>query len=169
VKETLQLTQEARPPYLLSASFHHGQIEQIVAIVLSFGLECRVLDGRKMNDADSLFTEFAAALSFPDYFGRNWEALDECLADLSWVPAMGYVLLITDSSEVLVGSSREWEILVDTLVRVAEEWAEPVDLGEPWDRPKVPFHTIFHDRPENEMALKNRLSKFKSQMADLRL
>lgn len=169
MKETLQVTQEARPPYLLNASIHRGEIEQIVAIVLSFGLECRVLDGRKMNTADSLFTEFAAALSFPGYFGRNWEALDECLADLSWLPAKGYVLLITDSSEVLAGSSREWEILVDTLIRVAEEWAEPVVLGEPWDRPKIPFHTLFQTRPENVMALKKRLTRFESQVADLLL
>ena len=33
------------------------------------------------------------ALRFPDYFGSNWDALDECICDLSWLPA-GRVALI---------------------------------------------------------------------------
>jgi hypothetical protein len=31
-------------------------------------------------------------LKFPDYFGWNWDALDECLRDLSWLPP-GRVIL----------------------------------------------------------------------------
>jgi Barstar (barnase inhibitor) len=34
----------------------------------------------------------AAALQFPASFGRNWDALADCLEDLSWQPAQGIVV-----------------------------------------------------------------------------
>jgi RNAse (barnase) inhibitor barstar len=33
-----------------------------------------------------LLDEFARALRFPDWVGRNWDALADALGDLSWLP-----------------------------------------------------------------------------------
>ena len=40
----------------------------------------------------TLLVSIATQLQFPDYFGENWDAFDECLRDLSWLPA-GQVIL----------------------------------------------------------------------------
>ena len=40
------------------------------------------VDGRNCETKSSLFSEFAGRLNFPDYFGRNWDAFDECMQDL---------------------------------------------------------------------------------------
>ena len=61
----------------------------------------RVLRGSKARTADRLFDEFAAALQFPHYFGENWNALDECLNDLEWLPGDSYTLFFTHSRHVL--------------------------------------------------------------------
>src|SRR6266478_2963181 len=62
---------------------------------------CRVIRGRKARTRQGLFDEFAAALQFPCYFGENWDAFDECLSDLEWLPADGYLLLVTQSAHLL--------------------------------------------------------------------
>jgi hypothetical protein len=38
-----------------------------------------------VDDKQSLLQLIATMLRFPAYFGYNWDALDECLADLSWI------------------------------------------------------------------------------------
>jgi hypothetical protein len=35
--------------------------------------------------ADELYDVLSEALHLPNYFGRNWNALDEVLGDLSWL------------------------------------------------------------------------------------
>jgi RNAse (barnase) inhibitor barstar len=44
----------------------------------------------------ALFDELAQRLRFPDYFGANWDALWECIRDLSWLPAGPVVLKHSD-------------------------------------------------------------------------
>lgn len=43
-------------------------------------------------DKMSLLGLIAKQLSFPDHFGMNWDALEECMRDLSWLP-LGNVIL----------------------------------------------------------------------------
>jgi RNAse (barnase) inhibitor barstar len=51
-------------------------------------------------DKAGTLSAFAAALSFPDYFGHNLDALYDCLTDLSWLPP-GEHVLIWPGSEAL--------------------------------------------------------------------
>ena len=48
-------------------------------------LTVRTVRGRKIRTVGRLFDEMAAALQFPYYFGENWPAFDECLADIDWL------------------------------------------------------------------------------------
>src|SRR5690554_1403318 len=54
--------------------------------------ECNV---KHVENKSDLLRVVATALKFPDYFGMNWDALDECLVDLEWMPSSsGYVLIV---------------------------------------------------------------------------
>lgn len=108
------------------------------------GLTARVVRGRKMRTVGGVLDEFAAALQFPLYFGENKDAFNECISELEALPAgEGYVVMITEPEQVLADEdARELNWLARALVSAAEEWAQPVDLGEWWDRPAVPFHVV---------------------------
>jgi hypothetical protein len=108
------------------------------------GLTVRVVRGRKMRTLEGLYNEFAAALQFPLYFGKNRDAFYECVAELANLPpGEGYVVTITEPDQVLVDSGVEalgW--LAGSLASAAEGWRQTVELGEWWDRPAVPFHVV---------------------------
>lgn len=113
----------------------------------------RLLRGAKMESVPELFDEFAAALQFPDYFGENWPALAECLADLDWLPGKGYTLVVADAPAVL---TRDHPAEVATFMRIllstCEGWSAPVEAVE-WARPALPFHVVFHADPEQASKL----------------
>ena len=45
---------------------------------------------------DELLTVIASGLDFPGYFGNNWDALEECLRDLSWISGGRVALMHAD-------------------------------------------------------------------------
>ena len=81
-----------------------------------------------------VFDAFSSALSFPDWFGRNWDALEDCLTDLSWRPAAGHVILLEGGA----GPA----LLAEVLAAAAEFWA---GQGQP-------FFALFVD-PQKRLNL----------------
>jgi len=92
------------------------------------------LDGGSIaTDAEALGA-VARALRFPDYFGVNWDALDECLRDLGdWFPAKGYVMVVR-------GAGALWQKAPDTAGMLVEVW---LSAAEAWGASRTPFHLVF--------------------------
>lgn len=80
------------------------------------GLVLRRLRGAKMRREGALFDEVAAALQFPEHFGENWDAFDECLNDLDWLEDNAAALVISDADQVLAEADGEtFGILLEVL------------------------------------------------------
>ena len=77
------------------------------------------LDGRDLTDKDRLLTALGRVLDFPDYYGNNWDALDECLADLSWHDGPLYLLI---SHAVCIPLDLRL-VLTDIFADAAQHWA----------------------------------------------
>jgi hypothetical protein len=142
-KHTLTLTaylQSTKAPWTTLLMVNHGQrAESLVRPPTGFAL--RVIKGAKCETTHGLLTECARALDFPDYFGHNWDALEECLADLEWSPAKGYILLITDAAHVLPDDEEEYVTFLEILRDAGEAWGSG-QAGMGTRRP-TPFHVLF--------------------------
>jgi len=78
-----------------------------------------VLDGRGLAGKQRLLTAVGRALDFPDYYGANWDALEECLGDLSW--RAGPAWLLIRHAGTIPEESRQ--TLFDIFAQAAERWA----------------------------------------------
>ena len=102
--------------------------------------------------------EFAAVLQFFDGFGKNWNALRECLEYLDeWMPADAYVLVVERSEELLADDDADqMTALLKTLHEVGDWWSKPVTNNDQFDRKEVPFHVLLNTS-ENGTASAGRI------------
>jgi RNAse (barnase) inhibitor barstar len=112
-------------------------------------LVVRSIRGRKCVTTASFFDETAAALQFPYYFGENWDALHDCLADLSWLHTEAVVLCIADADQLLAKAPDELKRLAGVVQSAAKEWNQP-------EKPKTArsFHVVLQVASGHEAAVR---------------
>ena len=86
------------------------------------GLALWRVDIGRAHDNPGFIGLVAKALAFPDWFGGNWDAFEDCLGDLSWHPAPGYVLLLEHGKHFGAGHKQEFVTAVEVLDGAAEYW-----------------------------------------------
>lgn len=123
--------EEFRTPILLDRL----RAEELMEAANLRGIGVFRLDGAQMTNQESLFREFKVKLQFPEYFGENWNALDECLADLDWLDRSGYLLFIESGNLLLRDEAAGVrEMLGELLEDLSGEWAD--------SNPPVIFRTV---------------------------
>lgn len=81
------------------------------------------IDFAGIEDAADLFARIASALSLPDYFGHNWDALDECLRDLSGQHEAGLRVVALSAGGAWRDQHELLGLLTSLFIDVAAEWA----------------------------------------------
>ena len=88
------------------------------------GLLVRRIDLAGCRDKSTLMLRLATALDFPAGSGRNWDALDDRLRDLSWLPASGYALLFDAAHALRDADETSFDTLLELLDEAATDWAQ---------------------------------------------
>ncbi|MFF8377703.1 barstar family protein [Streptomyces sp. NPDC015661] len=94
-----------------------------------------VLDLTGVTDKAALMDRCAEALALPDWFGRNWDALADCLTDLP----EPVTLVVTGWQAYARTRPREWGTAQEVFATAVEERPTSLSvllvLGEPSEDP----------------------------------
>lgn len=116
-----------------------------------------VLEGEQCKSVASLLKEFNEKFFFPDYFGFNFDALDECLNDLEWLEAEKYLVFIRDINLVLSEDPGAFNDFIMIIEMTVKEWNQGRQYGAQYT-PPTPFDVVFHCENNllgNELRLKS--------------
>ncbi|MEV6754492.1 barstar family protein [Streptomyces sp. NPDC051214] len=94
----------------------------VLEAVRAAGLGTVSLDLTGVRDKAAFMDRCARALGLPDWFGRNWDALADCLTDQGRAP--GRLLVVTGWQEYAEAAPQEWivaqEVFTDAVVYARE-------------------------------------------------
>jgi RNAse (barnase) inhibitor barstar len=82
-----------------------------------------IIDGNDVDTMSQFFTSIAKQLELPSYFGKNLDALYDCLCDFSWTD-VSHVQIIFKNYDSFLGKEsqqKRWDILA-ILNDSASEW-----------------------------------------------
>jgi hypothetical protein len=127
----------------------------ILATITEFGWHAGYIDGRLVMDKQTFLLAAGQAFAFPTYYGRNWDAFEEMVNDLSWLGL--YAHSQTAGSQDEAGFSG-CAILYDDAHRFAAQ--QPVDwhtalailqsAAARWQHDGMPFYVLLrHNRHFN--------------------
>ncbi|MFD8816359.1 barstar family protein [Streptomyces sp. NPDC059627] len=118
-------------------------------------------DGRDLTTAQGVFSTFAETLRFPGYFGRNWDALVDCLGDLCGEVTGGGAGIagVVHGADLLL-QTEHFPLFVSVLCQGADRANSAVDLdGDPLDRPAIAEHFVFEFRDFDPMEIAVRVGQ----------
>ena len=134
---------ERRPPWVVVAGRDDPWVTAETAELRARGGHVFRLDGRQLSSPAAVFTAFADELSFPSYFGRNWDALADCLHDRHFRGGgpEGTAVLIDHADAML--SADFLGLFVSVLCQAAWQANLRLDAdGMPQDLPAFALHFV---------------------------
>jgi hypothetical protein len=130
-------------PWVVLVPYGEAGIQQQLSRLEAKGGRVHHFDSRDLMTEDGIYRSFAE-VRLPGYFGRNWDALVDCLDDLcaEVTGGVGIVGVIRGADRIL--EAEHFPLFVSVLCQGADRANSSVDLdGFPLDRPAIVEHFVF--------------------------
>lgn len=81
----------------------------------------------------AMLEAFAKGMQYPepDQFGFNWDAFEDAINDLSWLPGSGFVVIFSTHEHAAKSDAEDLHMLREILTQAHVNWAES----------EIPFRT----------------------------
>jgi RNAse (barnase) inhibitor barstar len=107
------------------------------------GLVLFAVDASAVRTKSQFLGLLGRTLSFPSWYGRNWDALEDCLTDSSWMPDAGLLIRVEGFQGYAQADPDGFSILLDIFKTSAEYWREE----------RLSFWVLFTGAPAAELEL----------------
>jgi len=87
-------------------------------------LAWKEFDSGTARNKDQFLAACARELGFPDWFGGNWDALADCLQDLTWQPAPGHVIFWRGANRFAGAAPDDFATALEIFRDAANYWKE---------------------------------------------
>lgn len=77
-----------------------------------------------IHGKEGFLAAISQALTFPAWFGHNWDALEDCLTDLSWQRAPGYLVTLSHADEFRAAEEQAFAMALRIFDAAADHWRE---------------------------------------------
>ncbi|MEF3404665.1 barstar family protein [Agromyces sp. CCNWLW203] len=131
--------------------FRRHVLEETSQWLAERGYQMVFLDASTWSAEEDLHRDVSEALGFPDYFGHNLDALNDCLRDVvrqefGWNPdATGFVLVFTGYDEFAGSCARPAQVVLDLLAqhsRVAAVFGRRMICLVQSNDPRISFDAV---------------------------
>lgn len=95
---------------------------EVLAAACRLGWRADLLDLRGITGKAAFLYHCARALALPDWFGRNWDALYDCLSDPDWMGPRRRLVLASGWQDYALAEPGEWAAAEQVLADAAERW-----------------------------------------------
>ena len=82
------------------------------------------VDLSKVTDKEGFLDAVGQTLGFPDWYGHNWDALADCLTDLSWMAADGYVIALDHADAFARANPTDFATALSIFQDASDTWRE---------------------------------------------
>lgn len=101
-----------------------SDLAELLAVARISGFSIRRINLGQVVDKAALLDRLKTEFEFPDWFGQSWDALADCLADLSWLPARGYLLLLEHCDVFRARHAEDFSIALSIFAAAADAWRQ---------------------------------------------
>lgn len=117
---------------IMYCSMPYAQIYAKIFTEAHSGAYVSYLRGERCQTDKLFFNEISASFQFPPYFGKNWNALNDCLTDLEWLCFRKVFLVFDNFSQSFSGDDEGRALVLRSLNFMVDAWEKQNVEVEVW-------------------------------------